>query len=265
MKRILSLALLLASPVAAQQSVGSGKPGAPVSPQLHNDSAPALHNHNIFELGAATPGGDYARLPSQQGRVYTNEASITPVFNSGQGAKQGIYASYHRVSYFGLTLPSSVRFGVDVGVAAAYLPVDWASIYQTSVFAKNNGDITGDVTLGPVLSFNPTGKLVIDASARLVYGLMGLSRMKVIDYQLPDGSRGIVEDANDTPASGRATGFGLRARFGTFMAGWEVHQNVGPRTRTYTVTKPNVGEPNDFNYIVTSKVPTSRLSFGFVF
>ena len=265
MKRILSFALLLASPLAAQQSVGSGKPGAPVSPQLHNDSAPALRNHNVFEIGAATPGGDYARLPSQQGKVYSNEASITPVFNSGQGATQGLYISYHRVSYFGLKLPPRFKIGVDLGVAAAYTPVDWAAIYQTSVFEKNNGDVTGDATVGPVFSFNPGNKLVIDASARVGYGLMGLSRMKVIDYQLPDGSRGIVEDANNTPASGRATAFGLRARFGTFMAGWEVHQNAGPRTRTYTVTKPNVGEPNDFNYIVTSKVPTSRLSFGFVF
>lgn len=265
MKRIISIALLVASPLAAQQSVGSGKPGAPVAPQHHNDSAPALHNHNVFELGAATPGGVYARMPSQQGQVYSNEASITPVFNSGQGAQQGMYLSYHRVSYFGLSLPPRVKVGVDLGVSAAYLPVDWATIYQTSIFEKNNGDVAGDFTVGPVVSFNPANKLVIDVSARAGYGLMGLSRVKVINYQLPDGSLGIVEDANNTPASGRASAFGLRARFGTFMAGWEMHENVGPRTRTYTVTKPNVGEPNDFNYVVNSKVPTSRLSFGFVF
>jgi hypothetical protein len=244
MKRTLLFAVLFASPLAAQQTI---------------------HNHSIFELGAAAPGGTYAKLPNQQGRVYSDAASITPVFNGGQGATQGMYASYHRVTYFGFALPTSVRLGVDVGLSAAYMPVDWATIYQTSTFAKNNGDILGDVTLGPVLSYSPTGKLTIDASARFGYGMMGLSRMKVIDYQLPDSSLGIVEDANDTPASGRASGFGLRVRYGSFLAGWEMHDNAGPRTRTYTVTKPNVGEPKDFNYVVASKVPTARLAFGFVF
>jgi hypothetical protein len=244
MKRTFLLAVLAASPLAAQQTI---------------------HNHSIFELGAATPGGTYAKLPSQQGRVYSDEASITPVFNGGQGATQGMYASYHRVTYFGFALPTQVRVGVDVGLSAAYIPVDWATIYQTSTFAKNNGDILGDAAVGPVLSYSPTGRLTFDASARFGYGMMGLSRMKVIDYQLPDGSRGIVEDANDTPASGGARAWGLRVRYGSFLAGWEMHDNVGPRTRTYTVTKPNVGEPKDFNYVVGSKVPTARFAFGFVF
>jgi hypothetical protein len=262
MKRTFVIALLAASPLAAQTGGNAGASGAT---RQRNVAPSAFHNHSVFEIGAATPSGDYAKLPSQQGRVYFNEASITPVFNSGQGAMQGMYASYHRVSYVGVPLPSRVKLGVDVGLAVAYLPVDWAAIYRTSTFAKNNGDIVGDVTLGPVLSLNPSGKLFIDASARLGYGLMGLSRMKVLDYALTDSTRGIVEDANDKPASGRASGGGLRVRYGAFLAGWEVHRNLGPRTRTYTVTRPNVGEPQDFNYTVNSKVPTSRLSFGFVF
>jgi hypothetical protein len=243
MKRTFLIALLAASPLAAQ---------------------PTLHNHSLFEIGAATPGGSYARTPNQQGRVYSDAASITPVFNSGQGAMQGMYASFHRVTYVGA---STARFrgGFDLGTAVAYMPIDWATIYQTSTFAKNNGDFVGDLTIGPVVSYNPTGRLAFDASARLGYGMMGLSRMKVLDYQLPDSSRGIVEDANDAPASGRASAIGFRVRYGSFMAGWETHGNVGPRTRTYTVTKPNVGEPKDFNYIVGSKVPTTRFAFGFVF
>jgi len=261
MKRTFLIAFLAASPLAAQ-TAGVGAAGAT---RQRDVAPPAFHNHSLFEIGAATPGGDYAKLPNQQGRVYFNEASITPVFNGGQGAMQGMFASYHRVSYLGLPLPSRVKLGVDVGLAVAYLPVDWASIYRTTTFAKNNGDIVGDVTAGPVLSFNPGGKLFIDASGRFGYGLMGLSRMKVLDYALTDSTRGIVEDANDKPASGSASGGGLRVRYGAFLAAWEIHRNLGPRTRTYTVTRPNVGEPQDFNYTVKSTVPTSRLAFGFVF
>ncbi len=248
MKRTCLIACLAASPLAAQSG-----------------AAPVFHHHHIIEFGAATPGGDYARLPSQQGRVYSTASAISSAFNGGQGATQGWHASYQNVAYFPLDFSPRLKLGADFGIAAAYMPVDWATIYQTSTLAQNYGDIIGDASIGPMLSYNPIGRLVVDASVRAGYGLMGLSRMKVVDYALPDGSAVIVEDANTIPATGLATAFGLRARYSGFTLGWEMHRNAGSRTRTYTVTTPNVGEPNDFDYVVASRVPTSRLSFGFVF
>lgn len=254
------------APVLPGSGTPGGPPGGPASATRQSAAEPVLRDHSTLEFGQSTPSGAYANMPSQRGFVYFTEPAITPVFNAGQGATKGGFLAYHHVSYLGFDLQPQFKVGIDVGLAAAYAPVDWPGIYRTTNFETNVGDGMLDATIGPVFSYTPGDKLAFDISLRGGYGVAGGSKVVLQGYPLSDGSIASVGDSNDNPASGPATAFGVRARYGAFMLGWEAHSNGGPRLRSYTVTTSGkTNRQSNFNYTINSPMPTSRLSFGFVF
>jgi hypothetical protein len=247
--------------LAAQQS----GPGLPDRPPLIVEAV--VKDHKILEFGAATPGGTYAKMPSQTGFVYFNESSITPVFNAGQGAGKGAFVAFSNVTYFGLDIPPQVKLGLDVSFAGAYVDINWAKIYDDKLpGASKNGDALADITVGPVLSYNVADMLILDLTARAGYGAAGGSHLKFDDYPLSDGSNAVVDDSNWDPSFGLSSAFGLRVRYGGFMLGLESHSNVGTRKHKYLIT--TTGKTNrtgDFEYSVNSPMPTMRLSLGIVY
>jgi hypothetical protein len=257
MKRIALLVFLLSAPAAAQ-------PGG-VEPRQRSHAEGVFSNQNVFQFGSVTASGTYSKMPSQTGFVYFTEGSITPVFNAGQGATKGGFLAYHRLTYLGFALPQQWKVGVDFAIAAAYVGIDWSEIYDDPK-VSGSGDGLVDATIGPMLSFNPIGKLVFDATARIGYGAAGGSMVSVSDYPLENGTSATVDDTNTEPGAGTSTAFGLRVRYGAFMVGWEAHSNTAARIRSYSASTTGAqGRNAEFEYTIASKMPTSRFSVGFTF
>lgn len=168
MKRILLAATFLGATffTNAYAQFTGGSAGQGVAPVTTTKTVTkAAKDRGVFDnafymrIGQSTPKGKFGEAP-------TMEKSGRDSFNGvdGSGAQKGFVAEMGLISYFrDLPLAEQFRLGLDVNLAVSVNKLDWSSLNSNF---SNEGTVPmtfAGLKIGPAFSYNPAGKLILDA------------------------------------------------------------------------------------------------------
>jgi hypothetical protein len=159
------------------------------------------------------------------------DAAMSPkanVFNGNFGASTGYCLEFGRNFYFNKSSASKVRFGLDwTYISLTYNKMNWND------YAKNTANntvyldgtsIAASVSgrLGPVVSFNPVEKLVIDVRYQLAPSLYFFDQSFYKNegqaneqyFEFMDNRRSNVDNTYDAESIKNRLSFGVKSAFG---------------------------------------------------
>jgi hypothetical protein len=192
--------------------------------------APRESTGSFVRGGLLAPTGDY-------GKTSSGFAAIA----NGGGALNGFFVEFGAVRYLDLALPQNLTLGVEYGGAFGGMFVDW----EDAIPDVDDwfGDLLGDITVGPRLTYKLADNLHVDGALRLGLGFAG--------GRNASGSFGEV--TQESVGVGLATQFGLTLRYGRFGLGWAASSISADRTFDFDASGPS--DSRD----VSTAISTSRL------
>lgn len=258
---VLGVALFSAQDAAAQ--LAGGGTGSTVETRSEPTTS-VFSSRTILRGGMLSATGTYGDMP-QTGFIYYTGEALESAFSEGSGATSGYYGELAQLIHL-LTPHPMIGVGVELSAAVGYVDIDWAQI-QDAEEIESTPDLIGDLRAGPVLSVNPVGNLIIDASYKLGTGLAAGSSFDMEDAVV-NGQAHSLSDADyieEDPAFGRSSSFGIGLRYGAISLGWEMHSVGSTRTREYSWYNEVTGDSDYLVYGLDTKASTSRLSVGLSF
>lgn len=186
--------------------------GAYTQDHTHETETPAKPFKPVFKKG-------YIRLGiSAPGKI---DNTISPLENLGKGnygSESGYHIEFGHIFYFlNRREPRLVNVGLDWTILGlGFTPTngwkEYTKLDPTSVFIDGTYALTGISKLGPVVAFNPTERLVLEARGQLTYGFKLATDMgfKGEDYYYTFQEDGFIG------GTGLGNSFGATVRYGVF-------------------------------------------------
>ena len=223
MKRILLAATLLGATFFTDAyaqftggSAGHQTTPTPTTTKTVTDKG-VFDNAFYIRVGQASPKGQFGALPTME-----NTARASFNGEDGSGAQNGVVFEMGLISYFQeVPLAEQFKLGLDVNLAFSSHQIDWTSMSPNYDTEGAIPMVFAGLKIGPVFSYNPAGKLILDSFFKLNPCMSSAPEVYYDEYLNANNSYSYTLSNDGTPAFALRKSIGMNLRYSALMLGLE--------------------------------------------